>query len=228
LPLLRAAGHEVYTPTLTGLGERSHLATPEVGQETHVLDVVNALKYEDLHDVILVGHSLGGMVITAVANDAAERLAHLVYLDAIVPEDGQSRASLMSPEGRARMEERVRLRGDGWRNPGSERRREASEPLLGWDAPFDSKEWERVRRVPHPYKALTEPVRLRDPAALSLPRTFIYCTRKPPGDATTHDRAPSVQRARTDPVWRYRELACGHMAMVEAPEQLAELLFEVA
>ena len=221
-PLLRAAGHDVYTPTLTGLGERAHLATPDVGLETHVLDVVNVLKYEDLSGVVLVGHSLGGMVITGVANDAAHRLAHLVYLDAIVPQHGQSRLSLHTPEDAAAKEERVRTAGDGWRKPG---RRAALAPR--WDALFGSAEWERTRKVPHPFKALQEPVRLQNPAALALPRTFIYCTRKSAGDDPFLGRAASIRRTGTESAWRFRELDSGHMAMFEVPQQLAALLLEV-
>src|SRR5689334_15631432 len=97
VPLLRAAGHEVFTPTLTGLGERVHLLTRDVGLDTHAQDVIGVLEYEDLRDVVLVGHSYGGMVITAVAERAAERLAHLVYLDAFVPRDGQSQMDLLGP-----------------------------------------------------------------------------------------------------------------------------------
>src|SRR5713226_3159825 len=87
-PLLGAAGHRVFTPTLTGCGERAHLINPAIDLDTHIEDVVNVIQYEDLRDVVLVGHSYGGMVITGVAEHVAERLAHLCYLDAFVPEDG--------------------------------------------------------------------------------------------------------------------------------------------
>ena len=87
-PILRAAGHEVYCPTLTGLGERSHLLGPDIDLDTHITDVVNLLVYEDLSDVILAGHSYGGMVITGVADRALDRVGHLVFLDAAHPETG--------------------------------------------------------------------------------------------------------------------------------------------
>ena len=99
-PLLHARGHAVHTPTLTGLGERVHLARPEVGLDTHVDDVVNLLTYEDLHDVVLVGNSSGGVVITGVVDRVPERIGHLVYLDAFVPEDGQSMLDIIPPERR--------------------------------------------------------------------------------------------------------------------------------
>ena len=100
-PLLRAQGHAVHTPTLSGLGERVHLARPEIGLDTHVDDVVNLLVYEDLHEVVLVSNSSGGMVITGAADRAPERIARLVYLDAFVPEDGQSLLDIIPPERRA-------------------------------------------------------------------------------------------------------------------------------
>ena len=103
--LLRAAGHDVYTPTLTGLGERVHLAHPDIDLDTHIQDILMVLEYEDLHDVILVGYSYSGMVITGVAEHAPERQAQLVYLDAFVPQDGQS-LEMLGPE-------RGRFRADG-------------------------------------------------------------------------------------------------------------------
>jgi pimeloyl-ACP methyl ester carboxylesterase len=116
-PLLQQAGHEVLRTTLTGLGERVHLASPEISLGTHVRDVVNALFYEDLRDVILVGHSYGGAVVTGAAERVPERLAHLVYVDAFVPEDGQVGHGLLGPEVAADWRERVRTLGDGWRLP---------------------------------------------------------------------------------------------------------------
>ena len=94
---LRAAGHDAFTPTLTGLGDRRHLFSPDITMETHILDVLNVLFFEDLHQVILVGHSYGGAVITGVAEKAAERLSHLVYLDAFVPQDGEAVKELYDP-----------------------------------------------------------------------------------------------------------------------------------
>jgi pimeloyl-ACP methyl ester carboxylesterase len=99
-PILRAAGHDVYAPSLTGLGDRVHLLSPSVRLETHIEDVLGVLSYEDLRDVVLVGHSYGGMVITGVADRAADRVSHLVYLDAFVPRDGECLLDLL-PEERA-------------------------------------------------------------------------------------------------------------------------------
>ncbi len=110
-PLLRAAGHDVVTPTLTGLGERVHLLTPAVSLETHIQDVLGVLHYEDLQQVILVGHSYGGSIITGVADHAADRLAYLVYLDAFVPQDGQCLLDLLPPEGAAAVREQTETTG---------------------------------------------------------------------------------------------------------------------
>jgi pimeloyl-ACP methyl ester carboxylesterase len=110
--LLGAAGHEVCTPTLTGLGERAHLATPQIGLETHIQDVLGMLEHDDLRDVVLVGHSYGGMVVAGVAARAPERLRHLVYLDAFVPEAGQSLWDLVTdPAARERFAGLARTEG---------------------------------------------------------------------------------------------------------------------
>jgi pimeloyl-ACP methyl ester carboxylesterase len=114
---LRARRHEVFTPTFTGLGERAHLASPQIDLDTHVHDILGVFEFEDLHDVILVGHSYGGMVMTGVAQHIPHRLAHLVYLDALVPQDGQSVLDIIGPFWSARFEERARTFGDGWRLP---------------------------------------------------------------------------------------------------------------
>ena len=116
-PLLRARGHDVFTPTLTGLGDRAHLARPEVGLATHVEDVANVLMYEDLSGVVLVGNSSGGMVITGVADRAPERIGRLVYLDNFEPEDGQCLLDLVPPDRRPTMEALVAVEGAGWLLP---------------------------------------------------------------------------------------------------------------
>src|SRR5262249_44459260 len=154
-PPLRAAGHAVYTPTLTGLGERAHLATPATGLDTHIRDVLGVLAYEDLRDVILVGHSMAGMVVTGVAERAPDRLAHLVYLDATVPRDGESDLDC-HPE----------LRGD---RPAAFEARAGSDGrlaprlrphLFGIDSAADSA-WVNGLLTPHPIKAFTDPLTVR-------------------------------------------------------------------
>src|SRR6266849_9348865 len=114
-PLMNAAGHRLITPTYTGLGEREHLASPSNDLETHIQDMLAVIKYEDLSDIVLVGHSYGGMVATGVADRARDQVSQLIYLDAFVPRDGQSLLDLNEP-ARQRMQELAKS-GDGWRVP---------------------------------------------------------------------------------------------------------------
>jgi pimeloyl-ACP methyl ester carboxylesterase len=161
----------MFTPTLTGLGERSHLAHPLIGLETHIRDIMNVLTYEDLSGVILVGHSNGGTLITGVADRVPERLAHLVYLDAFVPEDGQATIELVTFPREA-WDARVRTEGYGWLIP-------SLRPLPWDDIVRDvwevtdeaDRRWMVERLGPTPYKTFTDPVRRTNPPAEALPRT---------------------------------------------------------
>jgi pimeloyl-ACP methyl ester carboxylesterase len=212
-PLLRAAGHEVFTPALTGLGERLHLANAQIDLDIHVLDVVGVLEYEDLLQVVLVGHSYGGMVITGVADRVPERLAQLVYLDAEVPMDGQSEFDLLPPEERAVYQESARSTGQGWRILPP-----VPEPLP--DDLDANLRWAMSRMVPQPVATFAQPLRLTDPAGLGVSRTYVLCTEGKEGQ-----EVPGyIQRARADPSWRFVELAAGHGAHVTAPQTLADLL----
>lgn len=137
---LSRRGLDAYRPTLTGLGERVHLATPDVSLETHITDVVNVLEYEDLRDVVLVGHSYSGYVITGVADRVPNRVSHLVYLEAHIPEDGEAFIDVFDDEQRDRLLSQVRATGDGWR-------------IYPW--------WpEPGRDTPVPIKAFTQPIEL--------------------------------------------------------------------
>ena len=216
-PLLRAAGHDVYTPTFTGLGERAHLARADIGLDTYIQDVVNVLHFEDLDDVILVGASFGGMVIAGVADRVPERVARLVFLDATVPEDGQSVADAWL---------------DGWEWLAEERAAAAAEGTPDdWPAPVAyvrqmvaddaDQTWMLERFVPQPFAPLAQPVTLRNPTAVTLPRTYVRCTEE------AEPEEPYVARARTDPIWDYHELAANHFAPVVAPQLTAELLLSL-
>jgi pimeloyl-ACP methyl ester carboxylesterase len=213
-PLLRARGHEIWTPSYTGLGERSHLATPAVGLDTHIQDVVNVLFYEDLRDVVLIGHSYGGMVATGVADREPGRLRHVVYLDAFVPRDGQALFDLLPAEARARMEEGARTQGDGWRIPPIPPPPDTSEADLAWTAP---------RRVMHPLEAFRRPVRLTG-AGDRLPKTYVYCTRPGPGDTFRQ----FADRARAEAGWTLVELDATHNPHITAPEALLAILERAA
>jgi pimeloyl-ACP methyl ester carboxylesterase len=221
-PLLRAGGHDVLTPTLTGLGERSHMAHSMVGLETHVQDVVNVLEYEDLSGVILVGHSNAGTLITGVADRAPERLSRLIYLDAFAPEDGQATIDLLPPNRRREMEALVRAEGYGWLLP-----RLLPIPWDGivrdvWRVTDEADlRWMLGRLCPTPFKTFTDPVRRRNPATEKLPRTYIRCTQY---KSPVFDR--HAEMARRAAGWRYRELASFHHPAVTAPRELAKLLLE--
>jgi pimeloyl-ACP methyl ester carboxylesterase len=214
---LRAVGHEVHAPTLTGLGERSHLLRAGIDLDTHIEDVAAVLHYEDLRDVILVGHSYGGMVITGVADRALDRVGHLVYLDAAVPRDGESLAVLAAPLMQAARASAREV--DGMElvlYPGTE-----PMPNYGVTDPADIA-WLSARLTPHPFSCFEQPLRLDDePAVLALPQTHIVCTSTLPfRDA---DRmAPARAAGR---VW---DVDTGHDLMVTEPDIVAELLSRVA
>jgi pimeloyl-ACP methyl ester carboxylesterase len=221
-PLLREKGHLVSTPTLTGLGERSHLARPEIGLETHITDVVNVLKYEDLRDVILVGHSSSGVVITGVADRAPERIAHVVYLDAFVPVDGQAVFDLVTPDRRQALEELVRSEGQGWLLP---RFAPPSWETIVRDMwgvmDNDDVRWLLERLVPTPVGHFKDPVRCANLAAEKLPRTYIRCRQFPNPRFDIH-----AEMARRTAGWEYRELPGSHHAAVTLPDSVARLLLE--
>lgn len=216
-PLLQAAGHAVFTPTLTGLGERVHLATPHVNLETHITDIVNLLVYEDLRDVTLVGYSYAGIVIAGVAERVPERLAQLIYADADVPENGESIYDLdgASEDDRAAEWTAAETAGTPGYMPVPVSYIAARIPDEGDQA------WVLARMTPHPLATFTQPVQLLDPSAAALPRAYIFCTEDKSADAST---VRFAARYRADSRWRYREIAANHMAPVTAPHALAEAM----
>lgn len=215
-PILRGAGHEVFTPTLTGLGERAHLARPGIDLDSHVQDVVAVLETEDLRGVVLVGHSYGGMVVTGVAERCPERIGRLVYLDAFVPENGKC---LLDYVERAVPERAARFREEGERT--------------GAVTPPPSATWGLVkpehvvfatpRENRHPFRCLTQPVRLANPRARELPRTFVYCSSPATGSFDQF-----AQKYRSDPAWRFHELKTGHDCMILVPHEVAAILLHEA
>ena len=220
-PRLREAGHQVYTPTLTGLGERKHLGGPQIDLDTHLQDIVNVLEFEDLNDVCLVGHSYGGFVVTGVADRVPERLRQVIYLDASVPEDGMSLFSGAPPAFQAMVEESARTEGQGW----------------GWVLPppdvlgsfvsiagIDAEHlrWFYAKATMHPVGTLGQPLRFSDAAWKTVGRAYISCT------AERTAESARATRARTSPDWQYRELATGHWPMFSMPAETADLLTELA
>jgi pimeloyl-ACP methyl ester carboxylesterase len=212
-PLMVAAGHRLVTPTCTGLGERDHLANPSIDLETHIEDVINVIKYEDLRDVVLIGHSYGGMVATGVADRARDRIAQLIYLDAFVPEEEQSLLDLLPESERQRMLLLAKS-GDGWRVPPN-----PTPP----DTPQADLEWLTERRVDMPIRCFETRLRLRG-GRLTLPRSYIYATRVSPVDAF----GPFAARAKSEPGWRYHEIDASHSPHVTAPELLMGMLQKIA
>lgn len=224
VPLLERRGHQVITPTLAGLGERSHLASPEIGLETHVNDVVTVLKHENLRDAVLVGHSSSGAVITGAADRAPEHLGQVVYLDAFVPEDGQAVLDLIAPERRQMFETLVKTEGKGWLVP-----RFAPPPwetivrdMWGVTDPDDAR-WLIDGLRPTPFGHFRDPVRRTNKAAEGLPRSYIRCTRFTSPRFDQH--AGMAQRTAG---WRYRELAGPHHVAVTMPGAVADLLMKLA
>jgi pimeloyl-ACP methyl ester carboxylesterase len=219
-PLLRSAGGEVYPLTLTGLGERAHLGTPQTNLDTHIQDVVSVLEYEGLWDVVLVGHSYAGGVVTGVAHRVPQRLRNVVYLDASIPQDGRSLFDLNPPIFRAIVEEEARKTGDGWKWPLPDWAEIGSYISLA-DLTEADRAWMRARGTPHPLGTMTQPVRLGNPDAEVIPRTYVYCG---PLDAPV---PPHVEQARTAPGWRYVELTTSHWPMISKPRETAEILLAV-
>ena len=211
-PLMAAAGHRLVTPTYTGLGERAHLANPSIDLETHIEDILNVIKYEDLRDIVLVGHSYGGMVATGVADRARDRIDQLIYIDAFVPKDGESLLDLLNESERQRMRELAKA-GDGWRVPPN--------PTPPDTSPADL-EWLSQRRVDMPLKCFEMKLKLHG-RNLTLPRSYIYATRASPVDAF----GPFAKRARSEAGWRYHEIDASHSPNVTAPEALTSLLQKI-
>jgi pimeloyl-ACP methyl ester carboxylesterase len=210
---LRAAGHRVIGATLTGLGERAHLASRETSLDTHIEDVVGLLRWRDLTDVALVGHSYGGTVITAVAERAPERLRQLVYLDASVPRDGESNDDVIGPAMAAQLRASAMSAGDGWLVPPADyvTARLTQEPLRSWVS---------ERLTPHPLRPFGEKLRLGSSDAAALPRAFIQTTRSPLYDGL-------MARAR-EAGWPCREIGGGHYAMFSQPAIVARTLHELS
>jgi pimeloyl-ACP methyl ester carboxylesterase len=210
---LEAKGHKVFTPTLTGLADRSHLLRAGIDVSTHATDVINLMKWERLSGVVLCGHSYGGMVISGVAEQMADKIGSIVFLDAFVPENGDSMMSLTSQAVRDTLKTATE-RGD----LGVPARSAAAFLVNEKD-----QAWVDGLCVPQPIGTMTEVMKLTGAVGRISKKSYIRASTYPnPG----FDKA--LARVKADPAWRTYDVPCGHDVMVDMPDRLTELLLEVA
>jgi pimeloyl-ACP methyl ester carboxylesterase len=210
--ILRAAGHDVFTPTLTGLGERSHLLRPDIDLDTHIADVLNVIKWEDLSNVVLCGHSYGGVVVTGVADSIPDKVVAVVYLDAFVPENGDTTMGFLSKERQATILRDAKAYGGIAAAP---------PPPELYGVNQSDIEWVRGKLTPHPMRTLQQAIRLtgnhRKPR-----RTYVYAK----GEVTS---APFYEMCLRDPTWTVLVTDNGgHDQMVDDPTTVAEILMKSA
>jgi pimeloyl-ACP methyl ester carboxylesterase len=212
--ILRSHGHEVFTPSLTGIGERAHLVNPQIALTTHVQDVVNCVLYEDLIDIILLGFSYGGAVVTGTLDHIGSRVRDLVYLDAFIPRRGDSVATLAGRATPSTLD-----LGSVWLAPPPDRQ---------FDEPGEAA-WQNARRVPHPLRCFHEPVRLSVPVEEhDLGLTYIKATadgRDAPGGEAFWAAA---DHAKASDRWRYFEIETTHMIASNRPQELSAILLGLA
>jgi pimeloyl-ACP methyl ester carboxylesterase len=215
VPGLQEAGHRVLTPTLTGLGDRAHLLTRDVGIETFIEDVIAAIEMEELSDVVLVGHSFAGAALIGAADRIPERIAHLVFVDAVLLQDGQSVFSTIPPDiVKARIEAaQMSSAGVSLPVPKAE--------AFAVTEPEDAA-WLGRHLRPHPFKTYVDAIKLAHPMGNGRPATYIACTN--PGYPPL---AAMHETAKRQPGWTYREIGCGHDAMVLAPRDLTDMLLAI-
>jgi pimeloyl-ACP methyl ester carboxylesterase len=213
--LLRGKGHEVFTPTLTGLGERSHLMDRSINLETHINDIVGVLRWEELKDVVLCGHSYGGMVISGVAEKAAERIRSLVYLDAFVPGNGACLFDFVPPELSGNMRADAQQNGEGYKI--------SPIPAEGFNVNAADAAWVNAMCVKQPLATFEQRVKLTGAVERAAKRLFILAAGWGPSPFT-----PFAEKLGADPAWRVMSIACGHDVMVDRPQELADALAAAA
>ena len=210
---LARQGHAVFTPTLTGLCERRHLLTPEVNLDTHIDDIANLIRWEQLEQVVLVGHSYGGCVISGVADRLAGKISALVYLDAFVLENGQSLHDTLPPEARQMQLDGAQATGDGWRVPPI--------PAASFNVNEADRDWVDAQCTPHPLASFQQKLRLTTGGVPEDKVHYIYASG---WEGTPFTGFYKAAKARG---WRTTEIACGHDVMLDQPEALKAALGEV-
>jgi pimeloyl-ACP methyl ester carboxylesterase len=210
---LQQAGHEVFTPTLTGVGDRAHLGAPGVNLETHIADVVNLIRWEDLTDIVLCGHSYGGCVITGVADRVPERLRAVVYLDAFILDDGQSLHDAVPAPLRDAQAQAAKEQGDGWRVPPI--------PAAFFNVNAADRAWVDAQCTPQSLATFQQKLRLRNTL---------------PAGKVTHVLATGYEHSPFAPFheiakrrgWKTRTIDCGHDVMLDRPAELVAMLEDAA
>jgi pimeloyl-ACP methyl ester carboxylesterase len=209
--MLSATGDKVYTPTLTGLADRSHLLSGSINLDTHIADVANLITWEDLEQVVLVGHSYAGWVISGVAERCEKAIASLVFVDAFYPENGQRGIDVGTPESRAAVLAAL--------NNGEVSRPAASQGATAPTMTHADRAWVKQKMTPQPIGVSLQPIRLSGARERIGTKVYIRATASQSALYDSH-----VARLRSDTTWQVHELPCAHMVMIEMPQRLVEIL----
>jgi alpha-beta hydrolase superfamily lysophospholipase len=211
--MLQACGHKVYTPTLTGLADRSHLMSAAINLDTHIADVVNLIKWEGLEDVCLLGHSSGGVIVSGAIEHVLPQVSSIVFLDAFMPENGQKGLDWNSPHARADIEAALKS--------GAVSRPPVKSAL--YNANENDRAWLDAKATPQPIGVSLQPMTLTGARDRVARKTYIRATGYP---HPIFDR--NYAKTKADPSWRTYEVLCGHVVQTDMPERLVEILEEVA
>jgi pimeloyl-ACP methyl ester carboxylesterase len=213
---LRRAGHRVFTPTQTGLGERKHLLSKDITLDIFTQDIANVIEAEELSNVVLVGHSFGGLAISGVADAMPDRIRHLVYLDSLIVEGGKKPFDILPPDVVAARLKAAEESSGGLSLP--------NPPAASFGV-FEAgdADWITRRLTPHPLGTYTSTLNIKGPVGNNLPRTYIHCT-----DPSYGALQASRDWVKAQPGWRWADIAAGHDAMVTAPDELTRMLIGVS
>jgi pimeloyl-ACP methyl ester carboxylesterase len=211
--LLRRMGHDVYIPTLTGLGERAHLMNPSISLDTHIHDVLGLIRWEELSDIVLCGHSYGGTVISGVTEKAVDKIRSLVFLDAFVPENGQCHMDLLPPEHARLLRQDAQQNGEGYKL--------TPPPAEGVNINAADVEWVKTMLVKHPLACFEQKLALAGARHRVWRRTYILAT----GWSSPFEKF--ALRFDQDPAWEIKQVDCGHIVMLDRPEDLSDMLVAV-